>query len=322
MTLALMAHNLDLQARADRIARLEPDALKREAVRAARDVDRDALWAILEAYLVNQGGRGARVSDHTLIAYRTGLGVFLDWAVPASVSLLRPAASDGFRYARHLEAQKLAPASVRVRLAAARNLFAALRWSGATQASPFTDVKTPTDPVPRWEKRKPYSDEDLAALLAVCGMQEAVIILLGAHCGLRNNEMLTLRRGDVHLDAREPYVTVEGKGGKRQDVPLSRTATAALRTWLVATPHAKEFVLAIRTRRGVEKAVKRLCAAAGVQYGGREVHGLRHSAGTRMYVATQDLIEVRDLLRHRGISTTEVYVNYARAGKKKANADW
>ncbi|MFC6662918.1 tyrosine-type recombinase/integrase [Deinococcus multiflagellatus] len=113
-----------------------------------------------------------------------------------------------------------------------------------------------------------------------------------------------------------------GQGGKRQDVPLSRTATAALRTWLVATPHAKEFVLAIRTRRGVEKAVKRLCAAAGVQYGGREVHGLRHSAGTRMYVATQDLIEVRDLLRHRGISTTEVYVNYARAGKKKANADW
>ncbi|MBZ9715537.1 tyrosine-type recombinase/integrase [Deinococcus multiflagellatus] len=322
MTLALMAHNLDLQARADRLARLEPDALRREAVEAARDLNRDALWALVEAFLVTRGGRGARVSKHTLESYQIGVQTFLDWAQPNSVSLLRPRANDGFRYARFLEAQGLSPSSVRVRLAAARSLFSALRWAEATQAAPFTDVKTAADPVPRWEKRKPYADEDVAALLAIGGMQDAVIILLGAHCGLRNSEMLTLLRKDVHLDVREPYITVTGKRSKRQDVALSRSAAAALRTWLAATPGVAPYVLSIRTRQGLEKAVKRLCREANVQYEGREVHGLRHSAGTKVFTVTQDLLAVRDTLRHRDVTSSEIYVNYARAGKKKVNADW
>lgn len=34
--LELMAYNLELQARADRVAQLEPDALRKDALRAAR----------------------------------------------------------------------------------------------------------------------------------------------------------------------------------------------------------------------------------------------------------------------------------------------
>lgn len=184
MTLALVQHNLELQARADRVAALEPESRRREAVRAARDADPDALWALVEAFLVTHGRRGARVSDHTLSSYQKGLTVFLDWAGPAGVSLLRPGGSDGYRFTRHLEGLKLAPSSVRTRLAAARALYGALRWSGATDSSPFTDVRTAPDPTPRHEKRKPYTDADLAAMLLAAGPQESVILLLGAHCGL------------------------------------------------------------------------------------------------------------------------------------------
>ena len=322
MTLELLAAGLDLQARSDRLAALEPEALRREGLRAARDRDPVALWALVEAYLVTRGGRGARISHNTLISYQTGLNALLDWAGPAGVSLLRPGANMGFRYARALEARQLSPSSVRTRLAAGRALYAALRWSGATEAVPFADVKAAHDPVPRWEKRQPYSPEDLATLLLHAGAQEAVIVVLGAHAGLRATEMTTLLRKDLHLDAAEPYLIVTGKRQRRQAVALSKTAVNVLRSWLSASPEYAPYVLMIRTRRGVEKALLRTCTAAGVQYQGREVHGLRHTAGTRIYTESQDLLAVRDHLRHRTIDSSEIYVNYARKGKKKPVADW
>lgn len=322
MTLELLASGLNLQARSDRLAALEPEALRREGLRAARDRDPEALWALVESYLVTRGGRGARVSPNTLTSYQTGLNALLDWAGPAGVSLLRPGANMGFRYARFLEGRGLAPASVRNRLAAGRALYAALRWSGATDVVPFADVKAAHDPVPRWEKRQPYSPEDLATLLLQAGPQEAVIVVLGAHGGLRVTEMVTLLRKDVHLDAPEPYLIVTGKGQRRQAVALSRTAVSTLRAWLTMSPGYGPHVLAIRTRRGVEKALLRTCEATGIQYQGREVHGLRHTAGTRIYTESQDLLAVRDHLRHRTIDSSEIYVNYARKGKKKAVADW
>ncbi|RJF74426.1 site-specific integrase [Deinococcus cavernae] len=322
MSLELMAANLDLQGRADRVAHQEPETLRAQAVRAARDRDETELWMITEAFMVLRGGRGARVSHGTLEQYRTGLKVFLEWSGGAGVSLLRPGANMGFRYARYLEGLGLAPSTVRVRLAAARALYAALRWTLATEYAPFTDVKAAHDPVPRWEKRKPYPPEDVARLLAVAGPQEAVIVVLGAHAGLRATEMTTVLRKDIHLDEREPYLVVTGKGQKRQEVALSRTATHVLRRWLDATPGYGPHLLSLRTKRSVENTLQKACAAAGVRYGGREVHGLRHHAGTEIYVQTSDILAVRDQLRHRTVDSSEIYVNYARAGKKKAVSDW
>ena len=85
----------------------------------------------------------------------------MSWSRPGT----GPGANAGFRYARHLEQTGLAPSSVQVRLAAGRALYAALRWAGSSDAAPFTNVKAASDPIPRWEKRKPYLDEDIATLL-------------------------------------------------------------------------------------------------------------------------------------------------------------
>lgn len=317
-----MAANLDLQGRADRLAHQEPQALRAQAVAAARDRDFDGLWAITEAFLVLRGGRGARVSAHTLTNYRTGLRAFLDWAGPAGVSLLRPGANMGFRYARFLEASQLAPSTVRVRLAGARALYAGLRWAEATDAAPFSDVRAAADPVPRWEKRKPYPPEDVARLLAAAGPQEAVIVVLGAHAGLRATEMTTLLRADLHLDEREPYLIVTGKRQRRQEVALSRTAVQVIQNWVSASPNYGPHLLSVRSRKSVEDALKRTCELADVRYDGREVHGLRHHAGTEIYVQTSDILAVRDQLRHRTVDSSEIYVNYARKGKKKAISDW
>lgn len=322
MTLEIMAARLDLAARAERLARQDADALRKDALRWARDVDAEGLWTLLESYLVMRGSRGAMVSAHTLASYRQGLRAFLDWAVPGGVSLLRPRPNEGFSYARHLEASGLAPGSVKVRLAAARSLYAALRWAGATDAAPLADVRAARDAVPAWEKRKPYTKSDLARLLTKADPQQRVILLLGAHCGLRVSEMLSLGRADVHLDGERPYLTVTGKRQKRQEVPVSKSAEQALRAWIEMTPRLGPRVLALETRKGVSDQLRHLCALAGVRYAGRHVHGLRHTAGTEVYRETRDILEVRDHLRHASMDTSAIYVNYARVQDKAVNREW
>ncbi|ULH18268.1 hypothetical protein MF271_22655 (plasmid) [Deinococcus sp. KNUC1210] len=86
----LMVYNLDLQSRAERIAALEPAELRRRSVKAAQERDASELWAIVEAYLVTPGGRGSRVSRHTLANYQQGLTVLLKFCETSGMSLLRP----------------------------------------------------------------------------------------------------------------------------------------------------------------------------------------------------------------------------------------
>ena len=320
--LELMAYNLDLQARAERLARMEPEQLRVQAVTWARDADEAGLWSLMEAYLVMRGGRGGRVSSRTLDAYRIYHHDLMTWAATAGMSFLRPRPNDGFAYIRHLEHQGRAPSTVRGMLAAARMLFASLRWAGATTAAPFTDVRVAADPVPNWQKRKPYAESDVAKLLAAAEEEEAVIVLLGTDCGLRATEMTTLIRKDVHLGGDRPYLVVTGKREKRQEVPLSRRAERALERWLTMTPTYGPHVLTLRHRKGVADRLQRLCERAGVRYDGRHVHGLRHSAGTKVYRQTGDVLAVRDHLRHANSLVSETYVHYARDEEKAVNRDW
>lgn len=88
------------------------------------------------------------------------------------------------------------------------------------------------------------------------------------------------------------------------------------------TPGWGPAVLAAGSVDRIEAVLRRLCARAGVEYDKRVVHGLRRTAGTRMYEETKDLLEPRDFLGHRNAVTTEVYVQYSRNRKKPANRDW
>src|SRR5437763_15542135 len=101
---------------------------------------------------------------------------------------------------------------VRPRLAAGRALYAALNWAGATEAAPFAATKARRDPVPAWEKRAPYTPEEVAALLARAEGADRLMVLLGAHAGLRVSEALALTQADLQSDRRHLRVRL-GKGG-------------------------------------------------------------------------------------------------------------
>ncbi|MVN88477.1 hypothetical protein GO986_17180 [Deinococcus sp. HMF7620] len=74
-------------------------------------------------FVVLRGGCGARSSKYALLAYHTGVQVFLAWALEAGVRL---SPNGSFRYVRFLEGQQLVPRSMRARLSAARSLLSDL----------------------------------------------------------------------------------------------------------------------------------------------------------------------------------------------------
>jgi len=164
-------------------------------------------------------------------------------------------------------------------------------------------------------------------LLAVATGEDRVLVLLGAHAGLRVSEALALRHADVRLSDGELDVR-DGKGGKARTVPVSASLASALREVAHTDSqdsredgHAEGRVLRLRDDRQARLRLRRLTvAAAGVPY--RGYHALRHYCGTRLMRDTGDLDTVARVLGHSSIETARVYAKWSDQGAKTAIGRW
>jgi len=311
-------------ARSDAWAGLEPDEVRRRAVAAAHARDPAALWALTEAWLIQEGKAGGRTRAHTLRAYRRGvLDLVAAWP---GENLLHPSRRAATRWVRALEDAGKKPATVQLKLAAARALYAALRWAGATDAAPFAGVRAAPEKTAPWDRRKPYPPADVERLLAVATGEDRALVLLGAHAGLRVSEALALRRADVRLADGELDVR-DGKGGKARTVPVSESLATALRgVARIDGEDSREdggadgWVLQVRDDRRARLRLRRLAAAAGVPY--RGYHALRHSCGTRLMRETGDLDTVARVLGHSSIETARVYAKWSDQAAKASIGRW
>jgi integrase len=287
---------------------------RRTAMRAASDHDAGTLWSLTEAWLRTFSQANTSVAPSTVRGYRTGVHLLL--VARTEQDLLRPDPEAGIAYIRHLDRAGRAPSTIQARVAAGRGLYAALRWSRATLVDPFADCRVPVDPTPAWEKRLPYGDDEIAALLQWAGPADQVLVLLGAHAGLRAQECASLRWADVHL-ARRDLVVRHGKGGKQRIVALSASLRQALQ---VLAPRADGYVLPYRTTASAWRHMQALCLRADVVPKG--VHALRHSAGTRLYAETHDLEATARHLGHTKLETTRIYAKWSDRQLRETIGRW
>ena len=288
---------------------------RRRATAAAAVHDGPALAALADAYLTLRGRAGARVSAHTRRAYRTGiLALVADWR---EQPLLHPDHDAGAAWVRGLEAAGASPSTARVRVAGARLLYRALRWARATEADPFADAKAAPDPTAPHEKRRPYSPQEIEALLAVAGPRDTAMLLLGAHAGLRVAEACALEWADVDLRG-GTLVVAAGKGGKRRRVVASGSLRRALAELAGAAPPSGR-VLPI-SAGVVRERMARLAARATVPY--RGYHALRHAAGTRAAKEGLGLEGIASFLGHSNVNTTRVYQHWADESVARTVGDW
>ena len=157
----------------------------------------------------------------------------------------------------------------------------------------------------------------VARLLASCdrrtrlGRRDYAMLMLLARLGLRAGEVASLSLDDIGWRSGE--LTVHGKGGRDDRLPLPADVGAALAAWLRIRPKAQTRAVFLRANapigaispRGVAWAVYNACDRSGVPRAG--AHRLRHSLATQMLGAGASLAEVGQVLRHARVATTAIY---------------
>lgn len=306
-----------------RLASMSEEDLRFFGVTAANERDIEKLWLIFGSWVRLFSKQKDRTSRHSFRSYKTTLEVLLEsWQ---GQNLLRPSDNAGALWLLELQTKGNKPATIENRLAGARNFYKALRWTKATKSDPFQDLSAPSDPVPDWEKRKPYSPEEVDKLLETCSSEfDTLLVLLGAHGGLRVSEMCGLRWTDVLWQKKA--VRVIGKGSKPATVQLSgRTVTALTAARGVERRHHPtrdlSYIFSFETH-GARWRLRKLCQRSGVEYQEKAVHGLRHGAGTKYYAQTKDLGRVAAHLRHENIQTTRIYAKLADETVQQDVKDW
>lgn len=170
-------------------------------------------------------------------------------------------------------------------------------------------------------------------------LQGARIFWLALRTGLREGEILALRKSAVHFERAvtmpHGYIHITATAGKEKTktkrnrfVPMSASVAAALKEWIKES--RSEFVFSSFYRRdkpvsifriGFKQAVRRAKLPYGrAVKGGIVFHDARHTAATRMLQRGASLRDVADILGHSDTHMTLRYV-HSSPGSKQAAVD-
>ena len=146
------------------------------------------------------------------------------------------------------------------------------------------------------------------------GRRDRAVFLLLSRMGLRAGEVAGLGLDDI--DWRRGEITVCGKGGRRDRLPLPADVGAAIVAYLRDGRPARAldrtvFIAAQAPREalsytGITTIVAEAAARAGIP-GPVHAHRLRHSAATAMLRGGGSLTEIGQALRHARPATTAIY---------------
>jgi len=164
--------------------------------------------------------------------------------------------------------------------------------------------------------------EDVERIIESCdltssiGKRDRAILLLLARLALRAGDIVQLRLTDI--DWKDAWLSVSGKSRRETLLPLTQEVGQAIADYLQdGRPQCDSDALFVRARAPfrcfanhcavsviVEKAMRRAavtCPSRGA------AHVLRHSAATSMLRHGATLQDISSILRHRSITTTQIY---------------
>ena len=286
------------------------------------------------SWLAVERGRSA----NTLAAYRRDLGRYETFLRAKARTVKGVDEAVVLAYVAHLQAQSLAPASVRRGTVTVRSFHRFLADEGTTTRDPTVDLAVPKTPD---SLPKALSEEEIGRLLAAAvgitapDYRDRAILELLYGTGMRISELCGLSLGDLDLD--DSMVRVLGKGSKERILPLGRIAHSAMADWL--GPSGRTRLAPGRwARRGDAEAVflnqrgGRLSrqGAWGVVRGYAQrvglddrlhPHVLRHSCATHMLEHGADVRTVQELLGHASLTTTQRYTRVTPERLRRAYDD-
>jgi integrase/recombinase XerD len=151
-------------------------------------------------------------------------------------------------------------------------------------------------------------------------LKELAIVMVLYATGMRLSELRHLQVKDIDSDKMQIRVR-EGKGGKDRNVMLSKTLLTVLRRYFLRYRPTR-WLFYGRTQdilideRIIQRMVHRLAAKAGLREG-VTTHTLRHTFATHLLERGTELPYIQDLLGHRNVKTTMLYLRISPPALRK-----
>lgn len=210
-----------------------------------------------------------------------------------------------------------------------RSFFKYLKMNGVIEENPMVNLDTP-----KLKKSLPkYLTVDQARQLLSCidganRERDYCIVTLFLNCGLRLSELVALNYNAIKITDDAATVVITGKGNKERTVYLNRACVAAVTAYMRVRPKdgvVDKYALFLSNRKTrispktVQHLVDMYIEKAGLGGLGFSVHKLRHTAATLMYQTGQvDVLELKEILGHENLNTTQIYTHILDEQLKKA----
>ena len=265
-----------------------------------------------------------RLSPQTVTSYRSDFRQFTEflrgqsrWGLVSQDVLGALSMANVRDYQYYMAEQGWATATVQRRLVSLNRFGVWLVKRGHAKTNPLAEIELPRKrrPLPRVVDWKILA----AAVRKEPKPRDAAILGVLVDAGLRRGEVVGLNVGDFSPTAATLHVL--GKGNKERVIPLPKAAQKILRAYLATRPEtgpeAPLFVTAAG-QRITHKVVTRVVRRIGERIGRHlHPHMFRHSYATELLERGADIRDIRDLLGHESVATTEIYTHVSAARQRR-----
>lgn len=191
-------------------------------------------------------------------------------------------------------------------------------------------------PMKRFQKTLPkyLNREQMQAIMDApdastwSGKRDRVLLATLYNTGARVSEVAALKQSDVDID-KSISVSLTGKGRKQRVVPLWKSTTKQIKSWLKYLKTESDSPLFpsvsgnFMTRSGIEKRLKRAVEKASesnpeLKKKTITPHVIRHSTAMALLQSGVDITVIALWLGHESIATTHMYVEADLAMKENA----
>ena len=271
----------------------------------------------------------ARKAEETLRGYQSSFGL-LKSLIPAieletvsaeSLTLFFKKLSDRERISGKLLKKGVKTSTSATYRSKLNSFFAWLKTKGYLAENPFTGIPCPQ---PNYDDLKWLRKEEIQNLISSIALnshnrflaeRNKLIILIGLYCGLRKNEILSLKTYDLDLERRILTVqAITSKSRRERSLPMHDELLKGLKFYLEERKklgYKTPYLLVSDNRDnklskgGFKHFIEKLKADSGSKF---HIHQLRHTFAVNMLANGCDLAKLKQLLGHTDIRMTVKYL--------------
>lgn len=236
--------------------------------------------------------------------------------------------ADAYAFLAYCRNKRKNDSNARARKAVAiKRFYKYLETNGYIEKSPVMHLESPQ--TKRALPKYLSLEQSVALLESVDGKfkeRDYCILTIFLNCGLRLSELCGINLSDINYD--DKTLRVLGKGNKERTVYLNNACLDAIEAYLRVRPadglkDRDAFFISNQknriSRQGVQKLVEGCLKRSGLDGMGFSTHKLRHTAATLMYqYGDVDPLQLKEILGHENLSTTEIYTHVYNEQLKQA----